>query len=284
MIPHSRHYRRAFARPLRIASCMAPNAEAMCRELARYIGRSLELNVEWVDGIAWYERERLFDRGEIDLCWICGLPYVDKIDAGEPVELCVAPVANGARYGGRPVYFSDVFVRADSRFNSLDDLRGETWAFNEPRSHSGYNVVRYHLAGVRRTLDYFGSRVEAGSHQAALSMIVNGEVAAGAVDSTVFEAEARCNPTLTRTLRVIETMGPSPAPPWVFSTALPHALRAEIRDVLASVHRTAEGAALLASWGIRELRKVSDADYDSIRHMARVGRAAESRRLAVRVA
>jgi ABC-type phosphate/phosphonate transport system substrate-binding protein len=65
---------------------------------------------------------------------------------------------------------------------------------------------------------------------------------------------------------------------------LPRALRAEIRELLASVHRTAEGAALLASWGIRELREVSDADYDPIRHMALVGRAAESRQLDVRVA
>ena len=50
------------------------------------------------------------------------------------------------RYGARPVYYSDVIVHADSSFRHFEDLRGGTWAYNEPGPHSGYNLVRYHLA------------------------------------------------------------------------------------------------------------------------------------------
>lgn len=257
---------------------MAPNADPMCRKLVRYLENALGTKVEWIDGVTWYERERLFDRGEIDLCWICGLPYADKIDAGQSIEVCVAPVMGGARYAGLPVYFSDVFVRADSRHASFADLAGETWAFNEPRSHSGYNVVRYHLAGVGRAMDFFGKWVEAGSHQAALSLVVNGEVTAAAIDSTVFEAEVRGNPSLARKVRAIETIGPSPAPPWVFSAAVPPETRVKIRDCLTHMHRVEAGASVLAGWGIREMRPIDDAAYDSIRHMARVSRAASPHR------
>jgi phosphonate transport system substrate-binding protein len=257
---------------------MAPNADDMCRRLARYLEHALAMDVAWIDGIPWDERERLFDRGEIDLCWICGLPYADKFDAGDPIEPGVAPVMSGERYGGMPAYFSDVLVRADSPYASFADLRGESWAYNEPRSHSGYNIVRYHLAGVGQALDFFGRVVEAGSHQAALALILEGEVAAAAIDSTVYEAEVRRDPSLAGTVRAIQTLGPSPAPPWVFSTAVARSLRRKVRDCLTRVHRTAEGAALLASWGIRELRAVDDAAYDPIRHMARVTRAAGSHR------
>ena len=77
----------------------------------RYLSRTLEIEAEWVGGIAWDERERLFDAGEVDLCWICGLPYADKVDSGQRLELCVAPVMRDQRYGAMPVYFSDIVVR-----------------------------------------------------------------------------------------------------------------------------------------------------------------------------
>jgi phosphonate transport system substrate-binding protein len=263
-------------RPLRVASCMAPNADDMCCDLVRYLSRTLEIEVEWVGGIAWNERERLFDAAEVDLCWICGLPYADKVDAGQPVELCVAPVMRDPRYGAMPVYFSDIVVRYDSPHVSFADLMGAAWAYNEPRSHSGYNTVRYHLATLGRTLDFFGRVVATGAHQASLSLIVAGEVAAAAVDSTVLEAEVRRDPSLSRKVRVIETLGPSPAPPWVFSHAVSHTARVRIRRCLAHMHRTREGAAVLAGWGIGELRVVDDGAYDAIRRMARISRASRA--------
>jgi phosphonate transport system substrate-binding protein len=43
-----------------------------------------------------------------------------------PIELPGAPVLQGERYGGRPIYFSDVLVHRDSPFCSFADLRGRT--------------------------------------------------------------------------------------------------------------------------------------------------------------
>src|SRR5690606_18240938 len=129
--------------------------------------------------------------GDIDLCWICGLPYVDKADRGADIAPCVAPVMNDPRYGGDAVYFSDVVVRADSPVRAFRDLHGRSWAYNEPRSHSGFNLVGYHLASRGLRWDFFGEIVEAGSHQAALEMILAGTVAGAAIDSSVLEAELR---------------------------------------------------------------------------------------------
>jgi phosphonate transport system substrate-binding protein len=60
---------------------MAENTESFCHALAQYIDDQLGVPVEYVSGISWQERERLFDRGEIDLIWICGLPYARKSDS-----------------------------------------------------------------------------------------------------------------------------------------------------------------------------------------------------------
>jgi phosphonate transport system substrate-binding protein len=248
---------------------MAPNADVMCRALTRYLARSLAIPVEFVDDIPWQEREKLFDAGAIDLCWICGLPYVHKADRAEGIELCVAPVMQAARYGGAPIYFSDVVVRKDSAFGDFAGLEGATWAYNEPRSHSGFNLVCYHLAAQGKTLAYFGRLVEAGAHQSALRLILSGEVTAAAIDSTVLEAEMRLAPALASELRTIATLGPSPAPPWVFSKGVPAGLRAEVRECLRDMSRDAEGRVVLESWGVSELRPVDDGAYDPIRAMAR---------------
>jgi phosphonate transport system substrate-binding protein len=254
---------------LRIASCMAENADAMCRELARYLAQRLGIAVELVDGVSWQERERLLDAGAIHLCWLCGLPYIEKADRGQPLEPCVAPVMQGTRYGGEPVYFSDVVVSSASRYASFADLRDCTWAYNEPRSHSGYNVVRHYLAARGHTPDYFGRWIEAGAHQAALRMIVSGEVAAAAIDSTVLDAELRRNPALAVQLKVIETLGPSPAPPWVVSKAIPAPLRLRLRECLAAMSGDAAGRRILDGWGVSHWRAVDDAAYDAIRTMTR---------------
>lgn len=260
------------SRPLRIASCMAPSADPMCRDLATWLAAHLEMTVELVDDVPWQERERQLDAGLIDLCWICGLPYVEKADNDAAIELCVAPVMRAARYGDRPVYYSDVVVRSDSAYRTFSDLKGQTWAYNEPRSHSGFGVVCYHLAGRGETLAYFGRLIEAGAHHAALRLIRSGEAAAAAIDSTVLEAELARLPNIARDFRVVHTLGPSPAPPWVMSSRLPSELKLRLTRCLSSMARDPDGAAILASWGIAELRQVHPADYDPMREMMRVGR------------
>ena len=49
--------------------------------------------------IPWQERENRLDKGEIDLCWICGLPYVWKAARKNPnIDLLAGPVFHGERY------------------------------------------------------------------------------------------------------------------------------------------------------------------------------------------
>lgn len=258
-----------FPATLRITSCMADNAEATCRAITAWLGKRLGIDTEFVDCIPWQERERQLDAGLIHVCWICGLPYVWKADAGDSViEPCAAPVMAAPRYAGAPVYYSDIVVRRDSRFRQFTDLRGSAWAYNEPHSHSGFNVVRRHLASLGETRGFFGSAIESGAHQVSLQMIIDSTIDASAIDSTVLEAELARNPHLHEQIRVIETLGPSPMPPWVMLKALAPQLRSGLRDALLGMHSDTEGARILAQWGIGGFAAVRDADYDPIRQMA----------------
>lgn len=88
-----------------------------------YIDDQLRVPTDYISGIPWQERERLFDEGDIQILWLCGLPYVQKADgSGNALELLAVPVPSGARYLARPVYFSDVVVRRHSPYRTLFDL------------------------------------------------------------------------------------------------------------------------------------------------------------------
>jgi phosphonate transport system substrate-binding protein len=252
---------------------MAPNMEPMVAALADWLAVQLGLPVEFVSEPGWQQREQLFDQGQIDLIWICGLPYVWKADDGQPaVSLVAAPVMAGSRYHNQPVYYSDVVVASHSDFHSFEDLVGSRWAINEPRSHSGFGLTRYSL--VQKGLDwgYFGSVMAAGSHQAALAALLAGEIDATAIDSTVLELAIRLDPALKHQIRTIDTFGPSPIPPWVARGGLEPDLRMRLQQALIGMHRQEPGRQVLGLAGISHLAVVEDSDYDPIRRMDRIGR------------
>lgn len=256
--------------PLRFTSCQAPIAEAFCAGVASYVGQNLGIAVEFVDEIPWEERLREFDAGRIHVCWMCGLPYAARADEPESfVELLAAPVAAGPRYADGPVYFSDVIVRKDSSWSSFSSLEGARWAYNDENSHSGYNVIRSRLVQMGRDRDFYGKVVASGSHEASLHRLLDRDVDATALDSTVLDLLCRRDARLASQLRVIETFGPSPRPPWVMARTVPRALRTAVREALLAMSTDPRGRDVLGSGMTSRFAVVTDGDYDPIRRMAR---------------
>ena len=255
---------------LKLASCMAENSERFCHAVARYINEQLDVSTEYVTGIPWQEREKLFDDGDIHILWLCGLPYIQKADtSAKDIALLAVPIPDGERYLGRPVYFSDIVVRRHSPYQTLLDLRGAAWAYNEPRSHSGYNVVRAYLSEFGQKEAFFGEALESGAHTTSLEMVLRGTVDGTAIDSTVLEWILAERNHVAGRIRVIETIGPSPIPPWVISTRVPETLRSDVRCSLLAMHQDPLGRDVLASGRIERFSEALDSDYDPIRRMAR---------------
>ena len=249
---------------------MAENTDLVVLAISHYVSERTSIQTKLIDDITWQERGRVLDAGTIDVAWICGLLYVLKADQpASGIELLVAPVMQGDRYKNRPIYFSDVVVHLDSHFQTFADLRGATWAYNEPGSHSGYNLVRYHLASLGEKSAYFGNVIESGAHLTSLGMILERQVDASAIDSIVLELELQRRPALNTAMRVIDSLGPSPIPPLVILKSLPQETRKALRELLLRMHEDPHGQAILANLQIARFAYVEDKDYDAIRDMAR---------------
>jgi phosphonate transport system substrate-binding protein len=256
--------------PLRFATFLAPNMAPVYGFLAERIGELLGRPVELVVGGSFDQ----FERGQADLGVICGLPYVWLADRHPaPVQPLAAPVLAGDRYGGRPVYYSDVIVRHDSPVTCLEELRGRSWTYNEPASHSGHAVTLYSLVRMGARPGFFGRVVEAGFHQQAIRLVHAGAVDAAAIDSQVLAVELRDHPELAG-LRVIGALGPSTIQPVVAASRLPDRLKDEVRQLLAGLGDDPTARPALDHGLIERFRPVDDAAYDDIRAMLAVIEAA----------
>lgn len=255
--------------PLRVASCMAENAEPFARDVAQALGRAIGVPVEFVVDCPWPQREQMLYDGEVHVAWLCGLPYVREADRHTPrIELLAAPVMRPARYGARPVYFTDVLVRHDHRAQTLADLRGATVAINEPNSHSGYEVLRHALAEQGLPAGFFPEVIESGAHQRSIELLESGAVDAAPIDTTVLETEMRARPELATLLRRVATLGPSPMPPWVASTQLAPALRHRLRQALLALGSDVQSRQALDRADVQGFAVVDDEGYAPIRQMA----------------
>jgi phosphonate transport system substrate-binding protein len=249
---------------LRFATFLAPNMLPVYRFLAERISDRLGCPVELVVGTSFDQ----FERGEADLGVICGLPYVWLADRHPaPVEPLAAPVLRGARYGGRPVYYSDVIVRHDSPITRLEELRDRSWAYNEPASHSGHTVTLYSLVAMGARPGFLGPVVEAGFHQRAIRLVHSGRVDAAAIDSQVLAIELRDHPRLAEGLRAIGAFGPSTIQPVVAASRLPDQLKDQVREVLVTLAGDPAARPILAYGLIERFTLVGDAAYDDIRAM-----------------
>jgi phosphonate transport system substrate-binding protein len=230
--------------------------------VAERVGRALGMPAELIEG-------RDFDQlrdGSVDLAFLCGLPYV-RLSLERPGTLhpLVAPVLDEPRYEDRPVYFSDVIVRADSPVSTFGDLRGRSWAHNDPGSLSGCLLVRYHLLRMGESEAFFGSVTFSGYHQESIRRVVSGEVDASAIDSQVLGVACLRNPDLARELRVIAVLGPSTIPPVIATSTVPQEIQALAGDAICALSGDAAGRDALAVGLIRRFTPIEDRAYDDIR-------------------
>ena len=246
-------------RRLTFASFLSPRLRPLYEHTTAAIGAALGAETRLVASESFGD---LLD-GSLAGAYVCGLPYVDLRDeAGDAVEPLAAPVPIGPRYGGRPVYFSDVVVRADSPVRVFDDLRGLRFGYNEPESHSGHNSMAGELARRGLGENFFGASHRTGSHVESLRQVGVGEVDTAAIDSHLFDALVADDPSLGSLLRVVAAIGPTPIQPLVAGPALSREERDAVRSAVVAIR---SGTPALRQSLVERWDTVRDADYDEIR-------------------
>src|SRR5690349_8005255 len=143
----------------------APFVEYLTKEL----GTKVTLRVA-NDYAAVIEGQR---NGSIHLAGYGPASYARAIVTGVAVEPFATTVNNDGTIG----YYSVFYVKADSPYKTIDDLKGKNLGLVDPNSTSGNNVPRFALNKMKVNPETFFSKVTyTGSHENAVIALQQGTV------------------------------------------------------------------------------------------------------------
>jgi phosphonate transport system substrate-binding protein len=205
-----------------------------------------------------------FSEGELDVGFFCAPPYIWLRErAHPPVDLVpFGLVFDDPRGGGRPVYFSDIVVRADHPARSFADLVNARWGYNDRESLSGYYSVVQTAAEHGADASFLGRLRDMGSHLASLRALRRGDIDAAAVDSVVLALRWRRDPALRTDLRAVHGLGPWPIQPVVMRRDLPGRLKSALTTAVGELAATPARRRKLRRWLVTGVAPMTDADFD----------------------
>lgn len=200
----------------------APFVEYLSKEL----GTKVTLRVA-NDYAAVIEGQR---NGSIHLAGYGPASYARAVVTGVAVE----PFATTKNNDGTVGYYSVFYVKADSPYKTIDDLKGKNLGLVDPNSTSGNNVPRFALNKMKINPETFFSKVTyTGSHENAVLALQQGTVD---VAANWWNADTDSN--LTRMankklvkkddFRIVYKSDLIPNSPYAFLASLPPDLKAAI--------------------------------------------------------
>lgn len=194
------------AEPLKVLRVSAIPDEAPTELLRKfaplgdYLKKELGLAVEFIPVVDYAASVEALAAGKIDLVWYGGFTHVQARHRTNNTAYAVVMRQEDLQF------HSKFIARADSGINSLQDLKGKTFAFGSVSSTSGHLMPRYFLqqAGLtpERDLQRFSF---SGAHDATAKWVETGKVDAGALNESVWDKLVQEGKVDTTKLKVFWT-------------------------------------------------------------------------------
>ena len=170
---------------------------------------------------------------------------------------------------GKSSFTSRIFVRKDSGFRQIEDLRGKTIAFVDPASSSGYIypmvlLIQKGLVKNRDPKTFFREVVFAGAHDAAMRALLNGHVDAIASFDLAREQYLTDPAERERVVWIAETPE-IPEAGIAARDGLDPAVVAKVRAALLQIKAPAHADLLKRLYEIDGFAPAEDRDYDPVR-------------------
>ncbi len=115
--------------------------------------------------------------GNIQIAFYGPASFARAVMTGVKIE----PIVNQKHDTGVSGYYSVIYVKADSPYKTIEDLKGKNLALVDPNSTSGNQAPRFFLKRAGYEVDkFFGKTFFAGSHENAVLALTQGTADAAA--------------------------------------------------------------------------------------------------------
>ena len=216
---------------------VTPEAEAAWRDLLGRIAALAGVDLAYTPYPAPQPLEVLWRRPDLGCVFMCGYPIA--LDLAEIVPIA-APIPAAAWAGGRPLYRSDLIVRAESSYGRLEDTFGGTVGWTVEHSHSGFNALRHHLLAYRAPGQAQVFRHTVGGLVTArkiLDGVVEGTIDVGPLDGYWHLLIRRYRPDLLARIRVLASTDLAPIPAFVASAGTAPGIVEALRQAFGAAAR-----------------------------------------------
>jgi ABC-type phosphate/phosphonate transport system substrate-binding protein len=241
---------------------VTPAVEAVWRSLLERVTAEAGVFFEYVPYPAPQPLEALWSRPDLGCVFMCGYPVALQLANVVPLA---APIPRAAWASGRPVYRSDLIVREDAPFRTLEDTFGGRAGWTVEHSHSGFNAFRHHLlqyCTASRPALYREMVPNLVTARAILDSVREGRIDVGPLDAYWHLLIAQHNPALTAGIRVLEWTEVATMPAFVTAVSTPVSTASALRRAFVNASRHAWFREYADTLLIDGFAAVDAADYE----------------------
>jgi phosphonate transport system substrate-binding protein len=202
--------------------------------LSKELGTKVTLRIAQ-DYAAVIEGQR---SGQVHLAYYGPASFARAIKEGVKIDA----VAQDVNEDGTRGYYSVFYVKKDSPYQKIEDLKGKNLGLVDPNSTSGYNVPLFALdkMGIKPN-EYFGKVVVTGSHENAVLALQQGTVDVAANwynddnESNLLRM-ARKSMVKAEDFRIIMKSDQIVNSPWAVLADLPADVKKGFQDAMLNMH------------------------------------------------
>jgi len=253
---------------------VTPAVESAWRELLQHVAAEAGVALEYLPYPAPQPLERLWAREDLGAVFMCGYPLALGL---APVIPLAAPIPSAPWAGGEPVYRTDLIVRADAPYRTLEDTFGGRAGWTVSHSQSGFNAFRHELLSYRtpaRPRLYAHMQGELVTARSVLDAVREGRLDVGPLDAYWHLLIARHAPELTRDVRILASTPLTPIPAFVAAAAAPPELVQRLQAAFVMAAQRPWFAALAQVLLLRGFAAVDGARYQVLLRWDKEARAA----------
>jgi len=176
-------------------------------------------------------------------------------------DVDITPLARG-KVGGTVENFTYIVTRKDSGLDSVEKLKGKTFAFGDVASTSGHLIPHQSLLkmGIDPKKD-FSKLTYTGAHDKTALAVVDKIVEGGAMNSRKLPSMIKKGQLKEEDLQVIWKSEPFADYPWAARTNLGSSLISKLKSAFIEL----DDKKILSNLGVEGYEDTTDQDYENLR-------------------
>jgi phosphonate transport system substrate-binding protein len=219
------------------------------------------ISYQWTGSKTYDEVIKKIGTKQADIGYVGAFAYVEARE-----KFGVRLLARTYGKKRRESYHSMIITREDAGLNTIQDLKGKSFIFNDQKSTSGFlfPMVQLRKAGIK--MENFSEIRHVTRHANSLLAVYNKHVDAGAISST---ANEKVDIDFSK-IKILWKSKPIYRGPWIANKDLSDEQFNKIQDALLRISNYEDAEEIFKDLGTKGFIRGFDRDYDNIREVRRL--------------